>query len=215
MSLPEASLAVSSGVAAAGLQAIGFAVIGTAIVRREVRPNSCSWLIWSVVAALAAAGSWQAGATWPLAGAAMNALGCILVLLLSLRLGRFAANPVDLTCLAAATAGIGAWLITSDPVAGLVLFLVADACGAVPTMRNVVIDPSLESARGWALLALAGAAAVLSVESQHWAWSWAGFGRWGGAVYVAAVNCMVAVSIILARMLRAVPSPSFSARSSG
>ena len=51
MSLPETSLAVSSGGAAAGLQAVGFAVIATAIRRGEARPNSCSWLIWSVVAA--------------------------------------------------------------------------------------------------------------------------------------------------------------------
>ena len=215
MSLSETLLTVSSGVVAAGLQAVGFAVIATAIQRREARPNSCSWLIWSIVAALAAVGSWQAGATWPLAGAAMNALGCVLVLILSLRRGRFAANPVDLTCLAAATAGIGAWLITSEPVAGLVLFLTADACGAVPTIRNVVIDPRCESVRGWALLALAGGAAVLSVEPQQWAWSWGGFGQWGGAVYVALVNAAVAASIILARLLRAATGAPVGATSPG
>ena len=199
MPLPETLLTVSCGVVAAGLQAVGFAVIAT----------------WSIVAALAAAGSWQAGATWPLAGAAMNALGCVLVLILSLRRGRFAANPVDLTCLAAATAGIGAWLITSEPVAGLVLFLTADACGAVPTIRNVVIDPRCESVRGWALLALAGGAAVLSVEPQQWAWSWGGFGHWGGAVYVALVNAAVAASIILARLLRAATGAAVRAASPG
>ena len=215
MSLPETSLAVSSGVAAAGLQVVGFAVIATAIRRGETRPNSCSWLIWSVVAALAAAGSRQAGATWPLAGAAMNALGCVLVLILSLRRGRFAANAVDLTCLGAATAGIGAWLITSEPVAGLVLFLTADACGAVPTIRNVAIDPRCESARGWTLLALAGGAAVLSVESHQWVWSWSGFGHWGGAVYVALVNSAVAASIILARLLRAATGAPVRATSPG
>ena len=145
----------------------------------------------------------------------MNALGCVLVLILSLRRGRFAANPVDLTCLAAATAGIGAWLITSEPVAGLVLFLTADACGAVPTIRNVVIDPRCESVRGWALLALAGGAAVLSVEPQQWVWSWSGFGHWGGAVYVALVNAAVAASIILARLLRAVTSAPVRATSPG
>jgi hypothetical protein len=203
MSPPEHAIAVLCGVAAAGLQALGFAVMTAAILGRQIRPNSCSWLIWSVVATLAAAGSWQAGATWPLAGAAMNALGCVVVLALSLRLGHFAPSRVDLTCLAAATVGIGTWLATSDPVAGLVLFLLADACGAVPTIRNVLIDPRGESMRGWALLALAGAMAVLSVEPPQWVWSWSGFGHWGGAVYVALVNALVTAAIALARRLPA------------
>ena len=75
----ESSLVVVAGLAAAALQALGFLLIAMAMLRGEARPNRYSWLIWSVVATLAAASSWQAGATWPLAGAAMNALGCVLI----------------------------------------------------------------------------------------------------------------------------------------
>lgn len=204
------SLAGLSGIAAALLQAMGFVIVAMAILRREIRPNRCSWLIWSVVASLAAAGSWQAGATWPLAGATMNALGCIAILALSLRTGAFTANRVDLTCLAVATVGICAWLASSSPVAGLSLFLIADACGAVPTIRNVLKDPGCESMRGWATLALAGFAAVLSVDPQQWSFSWAGFGQWGGAVYVALVNTSVVASIALAQAAR--PRAALAAR---
>ena len=202
MALPDLSLPLVSGIAAALLQILGFVVIGAAVLRGQAKPNRCSWLIWSVVASLAAAGSWQAGATWPLAGAAMNAVGCVAILVLTWRRGNFVANRVDLTCLAVAAAGIAAWLTTSDPVAGLLLFLFADACGAVPTIRGVVRAPRGESALGWALLALAGGTAVLAVEPHQWAWSATGFGYWGGAVYVALVNGLVTASILLARTLR-------------
>jgi hypothetical protein len=202
----EPSIGWIGGLAAALLQAAGFCVMARAILLGSVRPNQCSWLIWSVVATLAAAGSWQAGATWPLGGAVMNAVGCFGVLLLSLRHGEFAANRVDTTCLLAAALGLAAWLGTDDPVLGLVLFLAADACGALPTIRNVLVDPARESAAGWALLAAAGCAAVLSVEPQQWSWSWAGFGYWGGAAYVALVNIAVTAAITLARAGRGLPA---------
>jgi len=206
----ESSLVVVAGLAAAALQALGFLLIAMAMLRGEARPNCYSWLIWSVVAKLAAASSWQAGATWPLAGAAMNALGCVLILALALRHGASGRNPVDTTCLAIAGSGLALWLLTDEPVAGLVLFLGADASGAVPTIRNVLVDPARENVSGWAILALAGAAAVLSVESSQWVWSWAGFGHWGGAVYVAVVNLVVASSIVLVRLARRVGAGQLS-----
>ena len=85
---------------------------------------------------------------------------------------------------------------------GLALFLAADAAGAVPTIRTVAVDGRSESVLGWALLVLAGMAAVCSVEPRQWAWTWAGLGQWGGAVYVAAVNALVTATILLARAAR-------------
>jgi hypothetical protein len=202
MDLPSWSMPLVCGLAAAVLQIMGFLVIGSAVLRGMARPNRCSWLIWSLVASLAAIGSWQAGATWPLAGAVMNAAGCIGILVLSWRAGRFTATRVDLTCLVVVCAGICAWLATSSPATGLVLFLVADACGAVPMIRGVLHDADGESIRGWALLAAAGAAAVLAVEPGQWGWSTTGFGYWSGAVYVALVNSLVTGSIVLARAMR-------------
>ena len=178
-----------------------------AILRGAVHPNQFSWPIWSIVASLAALSSWQAGATGPLAGAAMNAMGCIAILLLALHRGSYAHNRIDATCLAVAGIGAAGWLLTDDPTVGLVLFLAADACGAVPTIRNVLVDPARESVAGWAVLALAGVAAGDSVEPQQWTWSWAGFGHWSGAVYVALVNLTVSASIVLRQWLvRAAPA---------
>jgi hypothetical protein len=194
------------GPLAAALQALGFALMARAILRGAVHPNQFSWLIWSIVATLAALSSWQAGATGPLAGAAMNAMGCVAILLLALRHGSFARNRVDTSCLVVAAVGVAGWLLSNDPAIGLVLFLGADACGAVPTIRNVLVDPARESVTGWAILALAGGAAVLSVEPGQWVWSWSGFGHWGGAVYVALVNLSVSLSILLVRLARAAPA---------
>src|SRR4051794_1316238 len=98
----EVAIPIVAGTAAAVLQAAGFLRMALAVRRGWARPNACSWLIWSVVAPLAAASSWQAGAIWPLAGAAMNAVGCVMMLGLAVARGTFAATKVDLVCLAVA-----------------------------------------------------------------------------------------------------------------
>lgn len=201
MRLPEDPLDIVWALLAGLLQIGGFLVMLAGIQRSSVRPNPFSWLIWSLVASLAAAGSWRAGATWPLVGAVANALGCIAVLVATLRQGAVSVNRVDLGCLLAASAGIVAWYWTDDPVIGLALFLTADAVGAVPTIRTASVDPRSESVAGWTLLALAGIAAVLSVEAVQWQWNWTGFGHWGGAVYVAAVNLLVTSVILAARAM--------------
>jgi hypothetical protein len=211
MSLLETSTIGRAGLVAAALQALGFTLMAGAILRGVVHPNRFSWLIWSVVACLAAASSWRAGATGPLAGAVTNAVGCLAILILALRQGSFAHNRLDATCLAVAGLGIAGWVLSDDPAIGLVLFLGADACGAVPTIRNVLADPARESLTGWAILALAGGAAVLSVEPGQWAWSWSGFGYWGGAVYVALVNLTVLASIILFRSAHLAPDQTLRA----
>lgn len=196
------SLSMFAGIAAAGLQASGFVMMAVAVLRGRIRPARYSWFIWSVVATLAAASSWQAGATWPLAGAAMNALGCIAILVLALQRGCHAPNHTDTVCLAVAATGVALWLLTDQPVVGLLCFLLADASGAVPTVRGVALDPFAECVAGWAILALAGLAAVLSVETSQWVWSWDGFGHWGGAVYVALVNLVIVTGIGVARLGR-------------
>lgn len=197
------------------MQAAGFLRMALVVRRGEACPNACSWLIWSVVATLAAASSWQAGATWPLAGAVMNALGCLVMLGLALSTGTFAAAKVDLVCLGIAALGLAAWIVTDDPAVGLLLFLGADASGAIPTLRHVIVDPAREDTTGWALLAMAGLAAVASVEPQQWAWTWQSFGYWGGAVYVALVNLTITSSTVLVHRLRRMPKVATQAIPSG
>lgn len=213
MSLPEDPLDLVWAMLAALLQVGGFLVMLAGVRRSTVRPNPFSWLIWSLVASLAAVGSWRAGATWPLAGAVANALGCVAVLVATLRQGAVYVNRVDLGCLFAALAGIVAWYWTDDPVIGLALFLTADALGAVPTIRTASLDPWSESVAGWTLLAVAGIAAVLSVEAAQWQWSWTGFGHWGGAVYVAMVNLLVTSVILAARAMANIAAAKLRAAS--
>lgn len=200
MNLPEDPLDLGWAILSVLLQICGFLVMLAGIRRSLVRPNPFSWLIWSLVASLAAVGSWRAGATWPLAGATANALGCIAILSATLRRGVISLNRVDLSCLGTAVTGIVGWYWTDDPVLGLALFLAADAVGAIPTIRSASLDPRSESIAGWAVLMLAGTAAVLSVEALQWQWTWSGFGHWGGAVYVAAVNALVTGVIVSARI---------------
>ena len=56
---------------------------------------------------------------------------------------------------------------------------------------------------------------MLSIEPEQWAWSWTGFGQWGAAVYVAAVNLAIFGSVLLIHTLRSPRMNMYRAKASG
>lgn len=203
MFFADAPLPLVAAMLACLLQLAGVLRIVLAVLTGRARPNWCSWLIWSVVASLAAASSWGAGATWPVIGAVASAIGCVLILLLCRLDSATRPTRTECACLVAAGLGLLAWTLTRDPVAGLVLFLMADACGAVPTIGNALRRPEDEDLAGWALLCLSALATVASVELAQWHWSWQGIGWWGAAAHVLTVDLLITFCVLVGRLRRA------------
>jgi hypothetical protein len=79
-------------------------------------------------------------------------------------------------------------LLLDDPVLGLALFLVADAAGAVPTLRNTWRDLRKEAAEPWLLSLAASAINLALVGSDAWTLTADGFAIWAFPVYLTILN---------------------------
>lgn len=171
-----------------------------AVARGETRPSRTTWLIWAPLAWLTVASSVEAGAGATLVKLVASALGVSAIAALALFRGTTGRTPSDLACLALAGAGVGLWSVLADPVLGLVLFMAADVAGAVPTLRDTWRDPRKEAAAPW-LLGLAGSALNLAlVDTAAWAAGAGGFGIWGFALYLAALNACILALIARGRL---------------
>lgn len=100
------------GTAVSLLAAIPYAL---AIYRRTVRPHLFTWLVWSVVTVIAAAGQFVAGAGPSAWCTAAIAVTCFLTLVASIFRGERGWTAIDWFFLCAALSAIPLWMLTDDP----------------------------------------------------------------------------------------------------
>src|SRR4051812_1710782 len=108
---------------------IGTAVLGAALSAagdlaylRDVRagrtvPHRGAWLVWTVIAVVAAVSHGASGGRWSLLVLSAQALGCLLVLGYAIRRGVGGLTPANLALVGLAGVGLVAWLALSNPLA--------------------------------------------------------------------------------------------------
>src|SRR3954451_13086617 len=82
---------------------------------RDVRagrtiPHRGAWLVWTVIAVVAAASHGVSGGRWSLLVLSAQALGCLLVLGCAIRRGVGGLTPANLALIGLAGVGLVAWL---------------------------------------------------------------------------------------------------------
>ncbi|KVN35417.1 hypothetical protein WJ63_35795 [Burkholderia pyrrocinia] len=138
---------------------------GLAIFRRAVRPHLFTWLIWSVVTAIAAAGQWVAGAGPSAWCTAAIAATCFLTFVASIFRGERGWTVSDWVFLGAAFSAIPAWILTQDPTVSVCLVTLIELAGLGPTIRKTFRDPWSESLAYFALCVVKYALAVLALRT--------------------------------------------------
>ena len=105
------------------------------IMKGKTRPAIVSWSTWLLLSVIAAVASFAEGAVT--SGVISSALGIesMLIIAFSLRKGHITYTKFDGYCQAGALIGILLWYVTSDPLLGIVTFVVIDFIGAMPTLR--------------------------------------------------------------------------------
>jgi branched-subunit amino acid transport protein len=111
----------------------------------KVKPHAFSWLVWSLLTAVAfgaqisergGAGAWVTAST---------ALACFAVFILALFKGRRDFTSFDWYALAAALVAFVLWWLTKDPTLSVILVTVTDALGFLPTFRKGYYKPNEDS----------------------------------------------------------------------
>lgn len=165
------------------------------IIRGHVKPERASWLIWSVLTAMGFFSNLAIGATHSLWLPGVQGIGVIVVFLLSIKHGYGGLLKRDILTLIASALTLVVWYFTRQPVVAVYLTTLIDAMGGYLTVIKSYEEPDTETPVTWAMSAVAGLFAVLSVGKLD-------VSLLAYPLYIFLINGAVFVAILLGRRAR-------------
>jgi hypothetical protein len=133
------------------------------IFKGKTKPQRTAWFIWTVLGVVAFVSQIGLKAHWSLVYVGLNALGNLIVFLLSFKYGVGGWKKLDFVALAIAAAGVGVSLIAKDPLFALFGVIVADFAGTVLTLYKTFLMPSSETSITWIFFGTSSLLGALSV----------------------------------------------------
>lgn len=121
------------------------------ITKGLVKPHPFSWLIWCLTAISIFFLQTLEGSGAGAYTTAAVAVFALLVFVFALRQSHVTVRPVDVLCLAIALVGLGAWFFVQQPVLSILLMLLVEFIGFIPTLRNTWRRPYDESLSLWGI----------------------------------------------------------------
>lgn len=168
------------------------------VLRGHTRPARASWVIWTLVGALAAWSYHAAGAHQTIWFSLTYATNPLIVLLLSIKHGTGGWTRFDQGCLLGALASLALWRLSHSVTFGIVAILTVDAFGALPTARKVWRQPRTEDPLAWILCSLGGLVNLFAIE------------RWTFALAFQPLYYLAATALITLLICRPWWQPRFS-----
>jgi hypothetical protein len=124
------------------LQAIPYTVD---TLRGKTKPHLYTYIIWTIVTAIAFFGQVAAGGGPGAWSTGVMAALTAMFLVLCFRYGTGDVTKFDAWCLAGALFAIVPWLLTDDPMISIVLATGIDVLAFFPTIRKTYNDPTSET----------------------------------------------------------------------
>lgn len=134
-------------------------------IQGKVKPERISWLLWTLLGGTYFFSAvFSDGAIWFTFG---ELIGPVIILLLSLKYGVGGKSRFDKYSLGVALIAFCLLFILEGVLISLLLALFIDGIGATLTIRKLLLDPASESRNFWALAAVAGVLALLSLRTYN------------------------------------------------
>jgi len=152
------------GTIAVSISLLGYIPYIKNTLTSKTKPHGFSWLIWGLITGMeffgqivghAGAGAWVTG---------VSASICIFIAFLGLRKGNLEITRIDRMSFIAAMIAIGLWLITNEPLLSILLGILIDALGFIPTFRKSFVHPFQETIITWFLNGLKFVFALFAFE---------------------------------------------------
>jgi len=132
------------------------------VLRRKTRPNSVSWLGWTILLSIGAAAQLKEGASFSVLLLIGDIVGTGITFLLSLKYGVTKYTLFDRLSLILGFFAIALWMITKNPLTALVISVIADLIVSLPTVKKSFSDPMSETPSAFFMFALAAFLGVIS-----------------------------------------------------
>ncbi|MBV7484987.1 hypothetical protein [Bordetella sp. BOR01] len=167
-----------------------------ATLQGRVRPNRVTWSLWAAAPLIGFFAQLDTGIGRPALLTLSAGVGPLIVLAASLisRHGTARITRFDLVCGAISVMALIVWLGLGRASLAVMFAVVADAAGAVPTLRKAWHDPDSESALFFVLVAVAATITLLTIT----AWEPA---SWAFAAYLLAISIVLTATIVLRRAI--------------
>ena len=141
------------------------------IVKYETRPKQSTWWIWTLNSVLVMTSYKAEGAQESIWLAVAYVIGCGIIALFSLKYGVRKWSKVDRWSLGGTILAIALW-VTIGPIATLIMSLIVDLFGVIPTVYASFYHPEEEDKLSWSMWLAGGLLSLLSIENlfswQEW-----------------------------------------------
>jgi hypothetical protein len=135
------------------------------ILRRTTKPNIASWIVWTALTGVATIVQFAAGETTTAIITLAAALETLVIVILGLRYGYADFGRFEWVCLLGALAGLMIWLLLDNPVLAVLLTVLIDLAGSLPTVRHSWLSPGEETWLTYLAAGLGGLFGLLALTS--------------------------------------------------
>lgn len=112
------------------------------IFKGQIKPHAFSWIIWTVLTAIAAAAQWVDGAGPGMWVTLITSILCFITVLFALKVGdKTDITKTDWIAFVAALSAIPFWYITKNPLGAVIVISVIDFIALYPTLRKGYAKP--------------------------------------------------------------------------
>jgi hypothetical protein len=149
----------------AGILAIsGYIPYIYSIITGETKPNRATWFIWTIVGGLLAFSYIAEGDQNSIWLPLCYFLGPLMVALLSLKYGYAEWSRLDTICIVAAILSIIPWIYADSASTTLIINLIIDSTGAIPTLVKTFREPETEDLVAWLVFFVANTLQLFAIS---------------------------------------------------
>lgn len=152
------------GIIAGILALAGYIPYIYSIIAGQTRPNRATWFIWTIVGGLLAFSYIAEGdqhSIWLPLG---YFFGPLIVAILSLRYGYAEWTRLDTICIVAAIISIIPWVLSDNATMTLVINVIIDSTGAIPTLVKTYREPETEDLTAWLIFFIANTLQLFAIS---------------------------------------------------
>lgn len=149
--MPTTSLAITLGFISGIFLITGYLPYVYGVLKKTTRPSRVSWFIWSLSTVIILIGVASTGTHEAIWVPVADAIGCLIIFILSIFLGVGGWSRTDVISLVVCAMSIFTIWKTGDTLLALIMNLLIYVSGYIPTIRKSLIDPRSESLAAWTL----------------------------------------------------------------
>ena len=153
------------GLLSVAIASISYFIYFVSIFKGKTKPHVFSWFVWGILASIAffaqlsdkgGAGTWVTG---------FSAFICFIISGLALFKGEKNITKSDWICFVAALISIPLWYFTKTPIYSVILVVIIEIIGFIPTLRKSYSKPHEEAASCYGLAAIKHVTSILALEN--------------------------------------------------